>query len=325
MGRRTIRTVAILAATLAAAVEARASRILVPQHEQGSIVVVDDRRIEPNLVIANLPGVHALASNGKMIAVAAIKPESGSGVGTDFKLAIVDIATGRVTGSVSVPGYVGHAAVSPDGRYAAAAHPERQLVSLVDLRKARTVASIQVEGQPGHVVFSRDGKQLYVSDQDSGRLSIVSTANPTKVQTVEGLGASAHLVLDPTGARIYAANASEGTVGVISLKRRKKIATLEIGPEVHGIDLSPDGKKLFAADYGEGTVIEIDVATGARRSVKVEPGPNHVTALTDTRQLIVTSGEEGLMWSIDASSLKVIARYRLEGIADQIPEVANTR
>ncbi|MFN0190572.1 MAG: hypothetical protein ACKVP5_01165 [Aestuariivirga sp.] len=43
---------AALALALFAQANANASRILIPQHEQGSILIVDDRLIQPNQVIA---------------------------------------------------------------------------------------------------------------------------------------------------------------------------------------------------------------------------------------------------------------------------------
>lgn len=325
MGMKLKRLLALITGTVIAAADAGASRILVPQHEQGSVLLVDDRLIQPNVVIGGLPGVHALASDGKTAAVAAIKTPNKSGEGFDFKLAIIDVSTGLITGTMDIAGYVGHAAVSSDGRFAALTHPDRQSVSLVNLRKRKVIAAIEMDGLPSHLLFSRDGKQLLVSSQDSGQLSIISTASPTKMEVVDGLGAFGHLVLDPAGTRVYAANGRDGSVGIISIKRRTTITTLKVGGDIHGIDLSPDGSRLFAADFGNGAIIEIDIANGTRRSVPVAPEPYHVTALSDTRQLIVTSGYESLMWSISTPSLRIVANYRLEGVVDQIPEVEGTR
>jgi DNA-binding beta-propeller fold protein YncE len=109
------------------------------------------------------------------------------------------------------------------------------------------------------------------------------------------------------------------------MKQWAKLSTIKVGTEIHGIDLSPDGSKLFAADFGNDAIVEVDIVSGKRRSVDVAPGPYHVTALSDTRQLVVTSADEGLMWSIGAASFRIIATYRLEGVADQIPEVEGTR
>jgi DNA-binding beta-propeller fold protein YncE len=194
MSMKIIRLAAIIAGALMATEEAEASRILIPQHQKGSIVIVDDRLVKPNQVIGNLPGIHALASNGGTTAVAAIKILHKTGGGVDFKLAIIDIAAARITGLVNVAGDVGHAAISRDGRYAALTHPDRQLVSLVNLQKGKTIAAIECPGSPGHVLFSRDGQRLFVSDLDAGQLTIISTVKPKNIQTVDGLGAYGFLI-----------------------------------------------------------------------------------------------------------------------------------
>lgn len=47
-----------------------ASRILVPLHKQGGVLLVDDRRQTPKVEIRDIPGVYGIASGREFLSVA---------------------------------------------------------------------------------------------------------------------------------------------------------------------------------------------------------------------------------------------------------------
>lgn len=299
-----------------------ASRLLVPLHKQGAVLVVDDRRQTPNVTVRNIPGVHGVASDGKFLAVALT---DGTGDSPQPEIVLFDIRQAAPFATIRLPGAGGHVAVSPNSQFAAVVHPDLRSVSIVSLRDRKMLNTLSIDGAPKGVIFSRDSQQLFVSDSNTGRLFVVSVASPTVTTAIEGLGTPGHLVTSPDGKLLYAANDSTGTINVISAATKKTLSTLNAGGEIHGIDISPSGETIYAADYENDKVIAIDIATEQRQEISIQPAPYHIKALSGTRQLVVTSAEQEIMWSIAIPSMTLIGKYGLEGITDQIAEVETSR
>ncbi|MCC7482145.1 MAG: YncE family protein [Hyphomicrobiales bacterium] len=315
-------TVALLAIFVVFAVPASASRIFVPLHKQGGILVVDDRRQTPNVALGGIPGVHSIASDKKFLALAIT---DGTGNSRLPQIVLIDVRQPTPLAVIPLPGAGGHAAVSPDSRFAAVVHPDLRSVSLINLRARKILTTLPIDGEPKGVVFSRDSRQLFVSDSESGKLNIVSIASPNTAETIEGLDTTGHLVAGADGKLLYTANDSAGEINIISLKTKKTVSTLRAGGAIHGIDISPDGKTIYAADFEDNKVIAIDVVAGGRQAVDIQPAPYHITALSGTDQIVVTSAEQEVMWSIAVPSMTLIGKYGLEGITDQIAEVEASR
>ena len=123
------------------------------------------------------------------------------------------------------------------------------------------------------------------------------------------------------GELLYAANDGAGTINIISLRTKKQLSALNAGGEIHGIDISPDGETIYAAKFEDNKVIAINIATEQRQAIDIQPAPYHVTALSDTSQIVVTSAEQEVVWSIAVPNMTLIGKYGLEGITDQIAEV----
>lgn len=299
-----------------------ASKLLVPLHKQGAVLIVDDRKQTPNVVFHDIPGVHSIASDGEFLSIAIT---DGTGDSRQPELVFLDIRQPKPLAIIRLPGAGGHAAVSSNSKFAAVVHPDLRSISIINLRERKIMTTLAIDGAPKAVMFSRDSRQLFVSDGDGGKLFLVSMASPYTAETIEGLGTTGHLVASADGELLYGANDGAGTINIISLKTKKKLSMLSAGGEIHGIDLSPDGETIYAADFEDNKVIAIRIATEQRQAIDIQPAPYHITALSDTGQIIVTSAEQEVMWSIAVPNMTLIGKYGLEGITDQIAEVETTR
>ncbi|PEG34173.1 hypothetical protein CQY20_26815 [Mycolicibacterium agri] len=137
----------------------------------------------------------------------------------------VAVATGKITGTVKLPG------ASPDAFYS--------------------------------IVFSPDGKKVYVvgdlltDDPQEIPLSAVYTFATTS--TAAKLVATGTYILDvvvnPAGTRVYVNDVDEGVITVLDAKNHKVLGTINVTPEtLSGITLSKDGSLLFAVDSVDGAV-----------------------------------------------------------------------
>ena len=176
---------------VAFAAPSAASRILVPLHKLGGVLVVDDRRNVPNIAFQGIPGVHGLASDGKRLAVATT---DGTGVSRQPEIVLLDIRQPKPLATIRLPGVGGHVAISPNSKFAAVVHPDLRSVSIVNLRDRKILATLSIDGTPRGVMFGRDSRQLFISDSDTGKLFVVSMASPNVAETIEGLGTLANTV-----------------------------------------------------------------------------------------------------------------------------------
>lgn len=314
-------TAMLLAALSTLATPAAASRILVPLHKQRGVLIVDDQRQTPNVIFRDIPGVHGIASDKKLLAVAIT---DGTGDSRQPQMVLIDVRQSKPLAIIRLPGAGGHSAVSPDSRFAAVIHPDLRSVSLINLRARKILTTLPIDGAPKGIIFSRDSRRLLVSDSENGKFFVVPIESPNTVETIEGLDTTGHLVTGANGKMLYAANDAAGTINVISLRTNKLVSTLSMGKAIHGIDISPDGKTIYAADFEDNKAVAIDITTGKRQSIGIQPAPYHITALSGTDQIIVTSAEQEVMWSIAVPSMTLIGKYGLEGITDQVSEVEST-
>mgnify|MGYP002130287901 CR=1 FL=1 len=94
--------------------EASASRLVVPLHRQGEILIVDDKRLKPNQVISGLPHVHLSATDRRFTIVAVEDRAEAGGI----LAVVIDSREGKVVRRIPLPAVASHIAVSVDGGFA---------------------------------------------------------------------------------------------------------------------------------------------------------------------------------------------------------------
>lgn len=297
--------------------EAFASRLVVPLHRQSEILIVDDKRLKSNQVVSGLSHVHLSATDRRFTIVAVEDRAEAGGI----LAVVIDSREGKVVRRIPLPAVASHIAVSVDGGFAAVIHPDLRAVSILDIRTGKLLKTVSLDIAPSHLAFDRKAGELFVSDADGGRLARVPVKKAGQTRFIEATGATGHLLVSKDNKFLYAANESSGTVRKISLESEGIVKEYTLGGEIHGIDLSPDESTLYAADFGGGRLVALNLSEGSMRAVKIDPAPYHLTALTDTRQVIVTSAEQDLIWSVDAERMELIGRYPMQSEVEQIPEI----
>ena len=154
-----------------------ASRILVPLHKQGRVLVVEDRGKTPNVAFHGIPGVHGIASDGRFLAVAIT---DGTGDSRQPEIVLLDIRQPKPLATIKLPGAGGHAAVSPNSKFAAVVHPDLRSVSIINLRERKIVTTLSIDGALKAVIISRNSRQLFVSDSEGGKLFVVFMMSPKR-------------------------------------------------------------------------------------------------------------------------------------------------
>lgn len=246
-------------------------------------------------------------------AIGAMPKEAGRSI-----LTVLDAASGSVVRRIDVPGAVHHTAVSSDGRFAAATHPAGDGISLIDLETLSFKAFIPTGSMPNYAIFSDDGGKIYVSNTGNGTISEVDVAKGIVKRNILAGEGPEHILLSRDGSTLYAVDAEAGQVHEIALSSGAILSSFQIGGELHGMDLSEDGTMLFVSGKGENKIVAIDLASGSVRSAPLGPAPYHLTTVTGTGKVYVSSRDEPKVWIVDPATLSATAEIAVVGEGHQM-------
>lgn len=345
---------AALAAAAYLAVQPAAAEeiVYVPLGGAGEVLVIDAADDSIRGRIAGVPESHGLAAtpDGRLLIVgslAEMTPEQAkllpkpAGMSEDGHqahhqmsdaaaptgnagvslLTVLQAEDGKILRRIEVPGAVHHTAVTPDGRYALATHPNGGTLSVVDLATFEIAATVRTGPLPNYAVASPDGARIYVSNAGNNTVSEVDSERWIVRRNFVTGESPEHMVLSRDGARLYVANVDAGTVSEIAVEAGTVTRTFEIGGLLHGLDLSEDGGTLFIAAREQNKLVAIDLDSGDLRAAPLSPEPYHLTTVGGTGKIYVSSAEEPKIWVVDQDSLNVLNAVPVQGKAHQMAVV----
>jgi len=214
-------------------------------------------------VAAAVPGVASMQSGGQGPVLLVLNKE-------DATLAIVDAASGKVTGLVPTGDGPHEVVASPDGKLAFASNyggtTPGNTISMIDLATRKEVRRIDTSPirRPHGLAFV-DGKLYFTAELNR----LIARYDPTtdKVDFLLGTGqTTTHMVIvNKEQTRIVTANIGGNSIAVFerganpNATWNETVVPVGQGPE--GMDVSPDGKEIWAAHSRDGGVSVIDAAT----------------------------------------------------------------
>lgn len=323
--------------------------VYVPLGSAGELLAINGESDTVLDRFADLPNVHGLAAtpDGKLLIAGSLAattpeerrlPEKPAGMsrsdhqahhakpaskaaqpsGSVSFVSIVRAADGSIVRRVEVPGAVHHTAVTPDGRYAVATHPNGGGISVIDLGTFELTATLQTGPQPNYAVVSPDGKRVYVSNAGNNTISEVDTDLWIVRRNFLAGASPEHMALSHDGRRLYVANVVDGTVSEIATESGAITRTFEIGGILHGLDLSSNGRTLFVSARERNKLVAIGLHTGEMREASLAPSPYHLTTVRGAGKLYVSSAEESKIWVVDQESLQVVKEIPIRGQGHQM-------
>ncbi len=240
------------------------------------------------------------APEGDRCRTAAITPDGSTAVGVSIfsdTAAVIDTATGTVTGIAPLGERPSGVAITPDGTRAVVANLDSGFASVIDLATATSV-EVPISNRAGQVEISPDGQYAY--------LSVVAFGDGVWRINLNTLAAE--------GPKLFTGNM--GGVGYAY-------------SQMSGIDLSPDGTKLAVAGTYDNLVTIIDTTTWAvEHNVAVGDFPTVVRFSADGTRLFVSTRNANQVQMIDTSSIFPTVLATIP-VGDQpwhlVPDAANNR
>ena len=201
----------------------------------------------------------------------------------DNAVAAVDVARGRVVGSIPTAASPHGLRMSPDGREIYVAGTKGNAVSVIDVATSRELTRIPVGKAPVQVGFTPDGTRVYVSLRDDNAVAVLDTRTRRLIATIPVGRSPIQVFATPDGNFMYVANQGteqepDNTVSVIDIRLNAVVKTLTTDRGAHGVVVSDDGSRVFIANSFAGTVSTIDAATQrVMGAVRVGSGPGGIT------------------------------------------------
>jgi YVTN family beta-propeller protein len=201
----------------------------------------------------------------------------------DNDVTVVDINSGKVTGTIPTGAYPHGQRLSPNGQELYVANVEDGSVSVLDPVRHTELARIPVGSAPVQVGFTPDGMRAYVSLRDENKVAVIDTATRRVIAKVDVGKGPIQVYATPDGRYVYVANQGTeedpgDTVSVIEVATNTEIATVRTGWGAHGIAISKDGALVFVTNIFGSTVSVIDTKRNTvLADFAVGKGPNGVT------------------------------------------------
>jgi YVTN family beta-propeller protein len=200
---------------------------------------------------------------------------AGAGAGGKA-VAIIDIAVGRVTSTVTTDSPPAGIVLSLDGRFAYLTVPELNRVAVVDTNAKRVVATIPVGARPGSIILvpTASATELYVALQGSDRVAIVDANARRVLRTVTVCSQPSSLALagansgiaDPNDPEVYVACAGSQSIAVIETGRNQIVARVPLATNPAAVVVPATGGAAYVTT-NNGTVEAIALARHAALGV----------------------------------------------------------
>ena len=235
--------------------------------------------------------------------------------GDSNALGLVDVATGRLTGTVPLGDSPEMLALSPDGKLAYVSIEDESVLAAYDVASKQAVFEVKTGGEPEGVLVTADGKTAYVTSEVANLVHEIDLATRKVVKNIKVGKRPRRFALAAGDNELWVTNELDASVGVVdrasrSLKKTirfevKGMRQSDITPV--GITASPDGATMWVGLGKANHVAEVDVATHAvKRLVLVGKRAWGLRMHPDGKTLYVANGLSDDMTIIDTASGKAL-------------------
>ena len=213
---------------------------------------------------------------------------------TEARLAVVDVAAGRVVHSIPVlPDPRSVERVGAGG--ALVCHTNVGALSIIDGRTLRVRHVLHDFVQPRYTAAHPDGRHAFVTDSGSKEVVAVDLSSGRSLGRLHLGGWARHLTLDPAGRTLWVGlgnvAAHLAVVDVSDPARPKFVRSVTPPFLAHDVGFLPDGEHLWVTSGDEGKMAIYHASGEARLLLSADAAPQHVTFGAGVAY--VTSGAAG--------------------------------
>jgi YVTN family beta-propeller protein len=232
-------------------------------------------------------------------------------------IAIVDLASKRMTGSIDVSPYIAPHGLQVDGKGTLYATCDLSRKFLIIDPKTRTItAAIDTEGTGHWIAVLPDGSKAYVANKnDRPFVSVIDIKAHKMTGKVPMPSGTQGITVSPDGTRVLAVDYKDPKFVVIDTKTDQVIDTVAIEKNMRGpfrIKYSPDGLKLVTCDDQEGlaNILSTRDLHGPQQVLTVGKTPFGIAFSADSKTALVSNHGDGTISVIDLPNSKVVKTFK---------------
>ena len=189
-------------------------------------------------------------------------------------LAMIDLSTGELGGSIPLESRPGDVAVGAGGIWVTL--PDRGAVMRIDPETMTVRNTIPVGADPSGIAIG--GGSVWVTNGGSASVSRISPETEQVVETIPLTGGPAGIAVGRGG--VWVANSLSASVTHIDVESGDVLATIEVGDSP--VDVALDDRNVWVTNAASGTVSRIDPATDLEvQAIPVGNGPRAIAAGPD--------------------------------------------
>jgi YVTN family beta-propeller protein len=237
---------------------------------------------------------------------------------------IIDVASGRIMGTLPTGSGPHEVVLSSDGRWAVVTDyggAPRKTLTVIDvatMRVARTIDLGQYTAPHGIVMLPGDSL-VAVTSETTGNVVVVHYPSGTVRRAVPTQGQTSHMVgVTGDGSKAYTGNMRSHTVSELDLRTGQFVRSWPVPNVPEAINVTPDGKEVWVGSNETGKVSVIDVATGTVTTAAEGLGwPYRILYSPDTKTVMLPDLRGEALRFVDRATKRELSRIAFTGGAPQ--------
>ena len=330
----------LLGPAAAPAAPAKSYRVYVTNERSGDLTVIDggDFKVIATIPVGKRPrGIHVSPDNKTIYVAVSGTPveappqldahgnpiferkrgddaddDSGADKSADG-IAVVDVATGKLTRKLQAGSDPEEFALSRDGRSIYISNEDVKTASVIDIGAAKVAHIIPVGQEPEGVTPTPDGKQFYVTCEAGGDIYVIDTTTYKVAGHFKVNGRPRSVAFLSNGAIGFIPSESAGEFNVIDPLKIEviKTITLPTGSRPMHATVSADDQRLYLSNGRAGTIAVIDAHSyQLLDSVKVGTRPWGIGLSPDGKLLFSANGPSNDVSVVDLAAGREVMRIK---------------
>ena len=166
----------------------------------------------------------------------------------DHALAVVDLKTQAVVGTIATCKRPRHLWRTPDAKQLLVSCGDSGQADVIDLATRKSVRKMDLGDDPEIFDVSPDGKTLYVTNEEDGQVNVFDMANGKRLASIDVGKEPEGVKVGLDGKHVYVTSEVASLVHVIDTASNKVIKNIKVGKRPRRFAITPDGAQLWVTN-----------------------------------------------------------------------------
>jgi len=233
------------------------------------------------------------------------------------EVAIIDMDSGRLTGTIDVAPYRAPHGIQIDasGTLYVASDLDRKLL-VIDPKARKVTQAIDTEGTTHWIGILPNGNKLYATNKNDGPfISVIDLRTRTLTSKIPVPGGTQGIAVSPDGKRVVVMASTEPTALIIDPASDTIVDRITLKDQKTGgykVYFSPDGTRLLTMNSGSSVINILNAADlhGAQHTVTVGKDPMGFAFSADGKTALVANHGDGSVTVVNLEKMTAVSTFQ---------------